>query len=133
VSKRAFDEATEYLQDGIGKVTLRVNTLEQKDLPELKKELGTVLANTRQAIADEKKARQRAIMRQAKSMQSMQSMNMIIGLLTQQQLQGSWRATHDGATVPLAPLPSQQLSAAVIITLLFMMLAGGGMGGGGSS
>jgi hypothetical protein len=136
VSKRAFDEATQNLQDGVGKVTLRVNSLEQKDLPELKKELGTVLANTRQAIADEKKARQKAIIRQAKAMQSTQSTNLIMSLLFQQQLQRKLEShTHPGndqvptgSTAEPAPLSGGDNNA-----LLFMMMAGGGMGGGGSS
>lgn len=138
VSKRAFDEATSNLQDGITKVTARVNSLEQKDLPELKKELGAVLANTRQAIADEKKARQKAIIRQAKAMQSTQSTNLIMSLLFQQQLQRQLETHHHGtaATPGLVPLGSDSEPAALSggdnNALLFMMMAGGGMGGGGS-
>jgi hypothetical protein len=138
VSKRAFDEAIENVQDGIGKVTLRVNTLEQKDLPELKKELGVVLANTRQAIADEKKARQKALIRQAKAMQSTQSTNLIMSLLFQQQLQRKLEShTHPGndqvptgSTAEPAALSGGDNNALLLLPM--MMMGGGSMGGGGS-
>ncbi|MCI0428836.1 MAG: hypothetical protein L0Z46_12560 [Nitrospiraceae bacterium] len=138
VSKRAFDEATQNLQDGIGKVTGRLNTLEQNRLPELQKELGVVLANTRQAIANEMKARKKAMVRQSRALRSMQSTTMIMSLLSQQQQQRKLESHfHDafgeqpnGSTAAPAALSGGDNNA--LLFLLPMMMGEGGMGGGGS-
>lgn len=136
VSKRAFDEATSNLQDGITKVTARVNSLEQKDLPELKKELGVVLANTRQAIADEMKARKKAMVRLAKEVSNSSQMSMIMGMLSQQQVQTALES-HFHETLKAAPKgstvdPPVALGGGSNNALLLPMLMMGGMGGGGS-
>jgi Sec-independent protein translocase protein TatA len=132
VPKRVFDETTEALHQSVTGVTARINTIEQKDLPEMKKDLGALIANTRQAIADEKKARIRAAFRQAKAIRSMQTTSMMMSLLFQRQLQNQLAShTHDGATVPVgstAEPASLGTSDNSLLFLPMMMMGDSGMG-----
>jgi len=137
VSKRVFDQTTAGLQAGITGVTARINSLEQKDLPELKKELGALLASTRQAIADEMKARKKAMARQARAQQSAQTTTLMMNLLFQQQLQRKLEShfhtavnlVPDGSQSTATPLSSDDNKALIFLP---MMMMGDGMGGGGS-
>lgn len=135
VSKRLYDETTTSLQQSVTGVAGRINTIEQKDLPEMKKELGALLANTRQAIADEKKARQRAQWRQARALKSMQTTSMMMSLLFSRQQQAQLAShTHDGTTVPVGSTAEPAALGTSDNTLLFlpmMMMGDGGMGYGG--
>jgi len=137
VPKRLFDEATAELQQSVTGVTARMNTIEQKDLPEMKKELGALLANTRQAIADEKKARLRAMFRHARALKSMQTNSLMMSLLFQRQLQNQL-ASHSHSALDATPTGSPITEPVALNTgdnnsLLFLPMMMMGDGGGSYS
>jgi chaperonin cofactor prefoldin len=134
VTKREFEQVTQQLQEGLTKAAGRVNTIEQQDLPALKKEVGTIVADTRKAVADEKVARRKEIAKLREEQRTQQSTSSIFNLILLQQLQKQLAAhSHkgnnqvpDGSSAAPAALSSDNNS-------LLLLSAMGGFGGSGSS
>lgn len=146
VHKDEFNAAVARLQAVINADSARINTL-QKDLQTLGARVGTVVGETQAAIAKQRTEQQvatrklrletqLALKKVRAEQQQSQMMSMIMGMMTQQQVE----AKFDAHTHPVESGEEETGKPAVVagqggndmLPLMFMMMPSGGGSGGGT-
>jgi TolA-binding protein len=147
VSKDEFNTAVGRLQSTINADSARINTL-QKDLQTLGTRVGTVVAETQQAITRNRTETQRdfrkfrlqtrtALRKLRADQQQQQTMNLVMSMMTQQQLAGRFdehiHPVGSGATATGVPTDSGGDDNTMFMLLPLMMMQPQSGGGGGDN